>query len=247
MLTAGLTWDKYATATDVTVPDPTPQDCRACHMIHTTYTKDDFALRTSAPVVQTKSGQTFDGGMGNLCANCHQARRYVAADFAPAADGTVAVTARFGPHHGPQSDMLLGVGGAGAVTGTPSTHYTTVENTCVACHMGGDAANHSFAPNVTSCVACHADAKDFDINGVQTAVTEKIVALAEKLKTAGMITEGVNAEGETTYAPVAGNYPEAQANALWNFIYVYNEDKSMGVHNSTYTNALLDAALAVFP
>jgi hypothetical protein len=173
--------------------------------------------------------------MGNLCANCHQARRGITA---PAADGTIAVTARFGPHHGPQSNMLLGVGGAGAVVGIPSMHATTVENTCVGCHMGGDAANHSFAPAVATCVACHADAKSFDINGVQTTVTAKLDALKAALTAAGLL----DANG----AIVAGTYPEAQANALWNYIYVKNEDKSLGVHNSKYTNDLLDASLAVF-
>jgi hypothetical protein len=153
-------------------------------------------------------------------------------------DGKVDVTNRFGPHHGPQSNMLLGVGGAGAVTGTPSMHYTTVENTCVACHMGGDSANHSFAPNVATCVACHADATTFDINGIQTAVTDKLATLKAELTKAGLL----DAEG----AIVAGKYDEAQANALWNYIFINNEDKSLGVHNADYTNALLDASLATF-
>jgi hypothetical protein len=230
MLAAGLTPDK-----SLGDPNPTPQDCRACHQIHTTYTLDDYALSTSAPVVKyVATGQTFDGGEGNLCANCHQARRYITA---PAADGTIAVTARFGPHHGPQSDMLLGVGGAGTVTGTPSAHYSTVTNTCVTCHMG-DAKNHTFAPNVATCVTCHTDATSLDVKGVQTAVTGKLATLEAALITAKLL----DAEG----AIVAGSYPEAQANALWNYIYILKEDKSLGVHNSKYTNDLLDASLAVF-
>jgi len=229
MIAAGLTPDKIEAGD----PNPTPQDCRACHQIHTTYTVDDFALETTAPVAMYTSGQTFNGGMGNLCANCHQARRYITA----AVDGKIEVTARFGPHHGPQSDMLLGIGGAGAVTGTPSMHATTVENTCVTCHMG-EGVNHTFEPAVTACTACHADATSFDINGVQTTVTGKLDALKAALTTAGLL----DANG----AIVAGTYPEAQANALWNYIYVTNEDKSLGVHNSTYTNALLDASLAAF-
>jgi hypothetical protein len=58
--------------------NPTHQDCRTCHQIHTTYTGADWALETDAPVVMVTSGATFDGGSGNLCANCHQARRYLA-------------------------------------------------------------------------------------------------------------------------------------------------------------------------
>jgi hypothetical protein len=150
----------------------------------------------------------------------------------------VEVTSRFGPHHGPQSDMLLGIAGAGDVTGAPSSHYSMVQDTCVGCHMGGEAAKHTFEPDVTTCVACHADAESFDVNGVQTTVTGKLDALQAELTTAGLL----DAEGEI----VAGNYPVAQANALWNYIYIKIEDKSLGVHNSKYTNALLDASLAVF-
>jgi hypothetical protein len=44
--------------------------------------------------------------------------------------------------------------------------------------------------------------------------------------------------------PVVGSYPEAEAQALWNWIFIAHEDKSKGVHNSTYTEALLDSSLA---
>jgi hypothetical protein len=229
MIAAGLTPDKLEAGD----PNPTRQDCRACHQIHTTYTVEDFSLETTAPVAMFASSTTFDGGQGNLCANCHQARRFIAA----AVEGKIDVTDRFGPHHGPQSDMLLGIGGAGAVVGTPSMHATTVENTCVTCHMGAS-KNHTFAPDVATCTTCHADATTFDINGVQTEVDGKIAELKAALTTAGLL----DAQGEI----VAGSYPEAQANALWNYIYVAVEDKSHGVHNSTYTNALLDASLAAF-
>ncbi len=213
--------------------DPTRQDCRTCHQIHTTYTAADWALETTAPVAMFASGSTFDKGSGNLCANCHQARRYIAA----ATDGLVDVNSRFGPHHGPQSDMLLGLGGAGAVTGSPSAHYSMTENSCVTCHLG-EGGNHTFEPTVTACTACHVDAEDFDINGFQTEVEGLLAQLEEALKTAGLL----DAEGEI----VAGKFPEAQAQALWNYIFIKFEDKSLGVHNSAYTEALLDASLAVF-
>lgn len=32
-------------------PNPSPQNCRTCHQIHTTYTRADFALKTTAPVI----------------------------------------------------------------------------------------------------------------------------------------------------------------------------------------------------
>jgi hypothetical protein len=231
-LAGSLTPDK-----SVADPHPTQQDCRTCHKIHTTYTTTDFALTSTAAVAMYATSTTYDGGAGNLCANCHQARRIIPT---PAADGTIAVTIRFGPHHGPQSDMILGVGGAGAVTGVPSPHYSTVKDTCVTCHMGGAGpdASHTFAPNVASCLACHPDATDFNMKGAQTDLDAKIATLKADLTTAGLL--------DKTGAIVAGNFPEAQANALWNYLLVAVEDKSNGVHNMPYADALMDASIASF-
>ncbi|MCP4258724.1 MAG: hypothetical protein GY774_14670, partial [Planctomycetes bacterium] len=116
-------------------PNPTQQDCRTCHQIHVTNTEADWALETTAPVNLYAFGEDvmFDGGKGNLCANCHQPRRQIAA---PDPNDNIAVTStHWGPHHGPQSAMLLGLGGAG-VKGTESFHSRMVADTCVTCHIG---------------------------------------------------------------------------------------------------------------
>jgi hypothetical protein len=212
-------------------PNPTRQDCRACHEIHTTYTGDDWALTTTDPVaLYAFEGETFDGGEGNLCANCHQPRRQMEVE-----DGIVNVSStHWGPHHGPQSTMLLGLGGIGA-DGSPSAHITMVEDTCVSCHLGeGD--DHTFEPDESACQECHADAEDFDINGAQTEIAEKL----EELKNA-LVAKGLWDEEEDEN--MVGEFSEAEAGALWNYIYIVKEDKSMGVHNSAYTNALIDASL----
>jgi hypothetical protein len=215
-------------------PNPSRPDCRACHQIHSTYTDADWALETTDPVVlYAIEGSTFDGGMGNLCANCHQPRR----GFPAAENGIIkGITTHWGPHHGPQSTMLLGVAGAG-VEGTPSSHYAMVENTCVTCHMG-DGKTHNFTPSVAACTACHADAENFDINGVQTEVQQMGDELGELLLAAGLINENSEAGH-----PTVTEAPEDQALALFNWIYVMHEDKSLGVHNSAYAKALLQAGL----
>jgi hypothetical protein len=120
------------------------------------------------------TGGTFDGGKGNLCANCHQVR-----NAKPnVKDGNIEITSsRYGPHYGIPAPMLLGEGGLG-VTGTPSTHYAMIENTCVYCHMG-DERSHTYEPEVERCQTCHTDAEDFDRNGVQTEVE----AMLEELHT----------------------------------------------------------------
>ena len=212
--------------------NPTHQDCRTCHQIHTTYTSEDWALETTEPVTFVVSELTYDGGNGNLCANCHQARRYIT-DFVDQADATkfTSTNPRFNPHLSVQGDILLGSGGAG-VEGEPGSHYTAVENTCVGCHMGeGD--NHMMAPQLATCQGCHADAESLDVNGAQTAVEERMAELRTALQSAGLLdSEGV---------VIPGTWDETQATALWNYETI-EEDGSRGVHNPNYVNALLDAA-----
>jgi len=241
-IAASQSWDDYAKATELTLPDATPQTCRTCHTIHTTYTQDDFALRTTAAAFMVTSGQTFDKGMGNLCVNCHQARRYMPAFASKDASGVAIpgsydVTIRFNPHLSNQADMMLGLGGGGTVTGSPSAHYTMLADSCVSCHLGSS-ADHTFQAQVSACVGCHADATSTDINGAVAAIQAKYDALMAALIAAGQL--------DATGAPIAvKGVQEAQAFPLWVYGYI-TEDGSMGVHNSKYANALLDAALSAF-
>jgi hypothetical protein len=231
----------------VGIVNVSPFDCRTCHNIHTTYTRADFSLTgAEQPVFMEMTGGTFDGGQGNLCANCHQVR-----NAAPTVTGgNVEVTSgRFGPHYGIPAPMLLGEGGLG-VTGSPSPHYAVVENTCVTCHMG-DERNHTYLPDVERCVACHTDAENFDVNGVQTEIT----AMLEELHTVFVDAKLLNPDTDLwgIYDPATSTWsnpsanapltvPEAVANAMWNYKFVVY-DLSMGAHNSAYTKALLESAL----
>jgi len=217
--------------------EPTRQDCRACHMIHETYSMQDFALKTEEPVAfYAVAGVTFDGGEGNLCVNCHQPRR----DFPVASGGVITgITTHWGPHHGPQSSMMLGVAGAG-VSGTLSPHYGAVTNTCVDCHMG-EGRDHHFEPEVDRCQRCHPTATSFDYKRVQTVTDSLSVALGDSLLAHGLINEN-GPDGH----PIVSQAPEDQGIALWNWIYVTHEDKSGGVHNPAYAHALLEEGLARF-
>jgi hypothetical protein len=214
--------------------EPTRQDCRACHQVHVTYTSDDWALETTESVaLYAFEDAVYDGGKGNLCANCHQPRRTIAAADP---NGNIAITStHWGPHHGPQSAMLLGLAGAGDVDGRPSAHAMLVRDTCVTCHLGEN-DDHTFEPSVAACQSCHSDAENLDIDGVQTEVQAMLDELEEALIAKGLLDE----EGH----PAVASVPAADAQALWNWIFIAHEDKSKGVHNPGYTKDLLEASLA---
>ena len=208
-----------------------PFTCRTCHEIHVTYTSADWAITgANAPVQMEYTASVFDGGAGNLCANCHQIRN----EAPVVADGNIEVTSsRFGTHHGNEAQMLLGEGGLG-VEDSVSGHYENVENTCVNCHMGEN-DNHTYEPEVERCTECHEDAESFDIEGVQTEVQAMLDELTQLF-----LDQGIMDPDNGLW--VTGTYPEAVANAMWNYSFVV-EDQSMGVHNAEYTMAMLQQAL----
>ncbi|MFQ6121998.1 MAG: hypothetical protein ACE5LA_02940, partial [Dehalococcoidales bacterium] len=226
------------------VSNPAPINCRTCHQIHTNFTKDDFALTTTKPVKLLTTGDTFDMGEGNLCANCHQPRL-----AAPeVGGGDVEITSPYwGPHHGPQSAILLGVAGYGKSTGA-GIHYSVVKEGCPVCHMadayGAQAGGHTMSmeyiyhghetPNLAGCETCHADIESFDRNGVQTEVEALLDELRELL-----IADGIM--DDTDHA-VPGTYSAERAGALFNYLMVL-EDRSDGVHNPAYAKALLQTAI----
>jgi hypothetical protein len=228
MIAAGLNFSQVESGNAA----PTHQDCRTCHQIHVTYTGEDWALETNAPVALVTSGATFDGGAGNLCAQCHQARRYLGSFVDPNDATKYAATTRFNTHYSVQVDVLMGLGDFG-VEGKPGAHYNMVENTCVGCHMG-DNQVHTFKPQISACQSCHDGAEDFDIDGYLTDFNAKYAELEAALLAKGMIT----AEGAT----VPGSYDEGPAKALF-FYNLVHEDGSHGVHNPKYFTDLMEMSL----
>lgn len=207
-----------------------PMGCRTCHDIHMTYTGADWALTGDAePVAMEKTGGTYDGGKGNLCANCHQFRNNL-----PVVSGgniDLGTDTRFGTHYGVEAQMLLGEGGMG-VTGTPSMHYQIIADTCVACHMGSE-SNHTYLPKVSRCTSCHPGAEDFDIGGTQTEIQALLDEVHDLLVASGIMSD----DGRS----IPAVYPEAIASAMWNYkIVAY--DASKGVHNPAFAKALLESA-----
>ncbi len=212
------------------VADPVKTDCFTCHDIHQTYTTDDWALTTTDPVpLYAFEGVTFDMGNGNLCAACHQPRRALPA----ATDGLITIdSTHWGPHHGPQSAVLIGVGGS--TTGSPSAHYDLVADGCPACHMG-ETSNHTMAASTDACQGCHSGLDTFDYNGVQTKIQGLFDQLGAALQAAGALDENLTL--------VPADYPEAVAAAAWDYEMIH-DDGSWGVHNPDYFETLLTNDLA---
>jgi hypothetical protein len=154
------------------VANPSAVSCFTCHDSHAT---GDFALRTAASVI-ISTGDVFDGGDGNLCANCHQSRRDVSTQVTEME--AASVRSHWGAHHGPQADVVLGVNGFEfpGKSYSSSVHQRVIQDSCVECHMSLPEGRYSLSPavgghsfnvlgevhedekaNLSGCVSCHAE------------------------------------------------------------------------------------------
>lgn len=228
---------------------PQPIQCHTCHGFHPSLdfeNEPNYALRSTDPVelLMYRSvgapAVTIDlGGSSNLCANCHQPRR-PAPDMAT--DSTYVSSSHYGPHHGPQTTSLAGLGGYEVGSGYPnagegSVHVT--QTTCVTCHMHD--ADHHFEPSLESCNTseCHnGNITSLDANSRQMTFKTLMSTLETKLKTAGLL----DVDGH----PVKGTFVTDEVGALYNYEWLL-DDRSNGVHNFPYMETLLTNSIAVFP
>jgi hypothetical protein len=235
------------------IKTPTTIQCNTCHDFHMTLDQEnegpDYAVRTKDPVdllmyraAVPSTVVTIDlGDESNLCANCHQPRR-----VSPSLTlGVTDLISNYrGAHHGTQATTLKGLGayefvGTGTVPypTTPSTHGR--DASCVICHMGpkaDSAKNHSWRPDVATCNAtgCHSTnpLTSVDANTRQLNVKASLEELAGLLINKGLI----SATDSVTYQP--GKFPAPYVGAMYNYLWI-KDDKSMGVHNFPYVEALI--------
>lgn len=241
-----------------------PINCQACHEPHgdTTPTNNPGMIRTLASVTFENGTNVTTGGKGLLCMQCHHAR----VDANTYASNPQNASSRFGPHHGPQGDMIEGVNGYTYGEDIPSSaHGKAVPDTCVTCHMqevgssspqftlaGGHTFNVSSTNGdlVAACQTCHGPSvtdfdialKDYDgdgeVDGVQTEVQHLLDDLSSLLPNSKGVLDGL------VKTPVtATNWTPAQMEAAYNYTFV-EEDGSMGIHNTAYTVGLLKASIA---
>jgi hypothetical protein len=231
--------------------NPSRIGCFTCHSPHTNL---NFDLRTTA-AVDLNEGDTFDYGNGNICANCHQAR---SPSTAIDPGGIEVTDFRWGPHHGTQSNILAGEGGY-ELTGynyPDSPHTTFVTNGCPSCHMadpvgafaGGHSMNMEYDGDdfVTGCnvTGCHSSSplEDFEGTG-QDDIQALLDELGTELRNRGLIDEDDHliASDDTP-----ASLTEVEAAAVWNYLLVL-EDRSLGIHNTDYSTALLQNSLDSLP
>ncbi|MEN8008020.1 MAG: ammonia-forming cytochrome c nitrite reductase subunit c552 [Candidatus Krumholzibacteriota bacterium] len=229
---------------DGNINTPVAINCAHCHKVHETFQGEDYALRTTAPVAFIADEGFGDyvvdfGGTSNLCANCHQSRRNEPNITDPGETFEITST-HYGPHHGPQANVLEGVlfaEIAGSTAYPTSSIHVSAGAVCVTCHMGeytDGEGGHTWHTSLASCQGCHATA-DFDYGGVQTDTQALLDELQDLLLAQGVIEWVVEDEA---YEPVVGTYSMVQAQAFFNWIGLA-EDRSLGVHNPRYAEALL--------
>jgi hypothetical protein len=186
---------------------PSPLACFGCHNPHSEGTPDGITLTQAIPpgtAITTQVGNIYGNtttgqpkAKGHLCSECHQiAFNSSAASVTEAIAGiakgsgtgtTLTLRGTEGPHHGPQTDMLLGKGGAeytGSATapggGTftfagsyASSHHTTDPNAdCVSCHMQSDTSDINLTGRfaVSPAVGGHAFTNKGAVHGQETVL-----------------------------------------------------------------------------
>jgi formate-dependent nitrite reductase cytochrome c552 subunit len=242
-----------ANATAAPIMNSTPPGCRTCHNIHTTYSVDDYALTTTKPVELMFGSATYDKGNSNLCANCHQSRPVSPMPDFNDAEFTIG-NYRFGPHHGPQSNVMLAAGfveipGKTAYPSVTNRHAAT-GNGCIDCHMtesvgvtiGGHTMKVAYESGdatvfaTEGCVGCHKDTEALNITFKE--YTASIDDLMAQIKIKLVEKEVL---GEDDYA-VQGATTGKLASALLNYKTIL-EDRSKGLHNPSYVKAILSNTL----
>lgn len=191
----------------------------------------------------------MDGyGPGQLCAQCHHARRDNANVTGQINNGTQ----RFGPHASPQMDTFIGYG-CYEIPGKTydRTHsHQNVETACVQCHMRREVvlhgelqehSFHSFAPDPANCARCHPGLTDFDFGNGQTEVIALMDELAAKYGYASY-TAMVAATTEGGWDNRGVGVTVWQREAAYALFFL-NADASKGAHNPDYAKSLLQNAI----
>jgi len=233
--------------------------CSGCHDPHDA-TKP-HQIRMAGPVTLMDTTTTItNAGAGALCMNCHLSRRN-AIDYVE----TASPSSHFGPHEGPQADMLAGANAITYGKTIPSSaHSAVVEDSCVHCHMQSVAATepgflhaggHTFNVSwdtgtnkvelVGACKECHGPIStfnfardDYDGDGIIEGVQTEVQHLMDKL---AFLLPPVGVPKSELAIDSTWTRPQLRAGYNYQFV---NADGSKGVHNAAYAVGILKASIS---
>ena len=253
-----------------TLANHTVITCQACHDPHGNTNPNE--LRKESLVSDTLgNGYNYGtfGGLGNICINCHKARKDNVSYIATSST----ISSTWGPHHGTQGDVLLGQNAAAFSTQAfvNGGHKDAITNACVDCHMastvtsdtlykyqvGGHSWNMSYSglnslgvsvnyDNTQGCQNCHGTSKTH-FSDWQAAMDYDGNGVVEDVQTEvqGCLTKLAlalphNADGSFNYSQIT---TQTQMKAYWNYQLI-NNDGSFGIHNANFTFDVLTKSLA---
>ncbi|GAB4366027.1 MAG: hypothetical protein Kow0042_05640 [Calditrichia bacterium] len=243
--------------------------CSVCHDPHGV--ESVHQLRTTADVTLV-SGEVISGnGAGQLCIQCHHARRSPLTQI-------VGGYAHFGPHPGTQGDVVYGSSAYEDINPNmtfASSGHGLVADACASCHVYmteydpiTQFANvgHTFEPRVEACQSCHGSyvtsfedimaKNDFDNDGTTEALRHEVEGLMELLATklyeadTNHVFMGTdpNASIETIIDSLSATTGDSSDLAVklrkggYNLTYVF-DDGSEGIHNPVYVVQLLQQSI----
>ncbi|BDQ03559.1 multiheme c-type cytochrome [Ignavibacterium sp.] len=239
--------------------------CATCHDPHGN--GNEYALRPT-PVGSDTLGNGYSytgmGGKGNICMNCHKARR----DNVTYTQTNV-TSSHWGPHHSVQTDVFLGQNAAEFTSSYLSgSHKFAVGDACVTCHMVAtvDTGNvnrdkvgqHSFKlynpdtgyEHTAACTPCHGTISgwndfmaltDYDGDGTVESIPNELEGLLQVIRIL-LPPTGIDS---ISWQMIRDMNDLTVRKAYWNYQLV-NNDGSKGMHNSKFAfDVLLKTKVAL--
>jgi hypothetical protein len=252
-----VSWIKGGKTALTSAPAVQKIACAVCHDPHDA--TNEFQLRTAT--VTFANGVTESNiGAGALCMNCHQSRQE-AVDYT---NNYLKNLSHYGPHHGPQGDIVAGTNGYQFGWKFPTSPHMQAADGCIDCHMSAAGVNsdgttrqlfgsHSLNmvdpvtgdDNVSACAPCHGTIgtkfsdKKFYVNG-NADLDGDGVANGLQIEVQGLLDRIATYLPNTNGPDSTWTLLEAEAYFNWDMV---TEDKSLGIHNPQYIYSLLAVTL----
>ncbi len=239
--------------------------CATCHDPHGN--GNEYSLRNTPAGSDTLgNGYSYTGmgGKGNLCMNCHKARR----DNVSYTQ-TQVTSQHWGPHHSVQSDIFLGQNAAQFTSPYLSgSHKFAVADACVTCHMVAtvDTGNvnrdkvgqHSFRlynpdtgyEHTAACTPCHGTINswddfialtDYDGDGTVESIPNELDGLLQVIRIL-LPPTGIDS---VSWQMIRDLNDLTVRKAYWNYQLIAY-DGSKGMHNSKFSfDVLLKTKVAL--